>query len=452
MKIKNLRTSRLSWLLFIARRYFGTKRRERGHIASILSILGIAVGVMTLIAVLGVMNGFQLGTISDILEINSYHLRILQGEQENGAEGRSRMFNDTQFHSRLRSVQGVQAVLPFLEIQALCKRDGGSPQIIVIRAVPEDSRERDPGLIEQLSPIAGRFVFTDPRSIIVGRELAAFLGAGVGDTVDIVNVSGSDFNVLKPVEERFVISGIFESGMYEFDLSWAYISLTTARKVFPDGGEAVIGIKLENRFADRQALKHLETVTEGEDVSTETWREYNRSIFSALRLEKLIMTIFLALIFVVVGFNIHQSLKRSVMERTEEIGTLKALGAPAAAIRLIFIFEGLFIGLLGGFFGVVSGLLVSSNIDGIFSAAESLVNGVMGAAAELLRPFIAMGREETFSLFSPAYFYLTEVPSKVLFSEVAAVFLFAFLSSCAAAFFASRRVSKIEPSRVLRYE
>jgi lipoprotein-releasing system permease protein len=140
------------------------------------------------------------------------------------------------------------------------------------------------------------------------------------------------------------------------------------------------------------------------------------------------------------------------MERTEEIGTLKALGAPAAAIRLIFIFEGLFIGLLGGFFGVVSGLLVSSNIDGIFSAAESLVNGVMGAAAELLRPFIAMGREETFSLFSPAYFYLTEVPSKVLFSEVAAVFLFAFLSSCAAAFFASRRVSKIEPSRVLRYE
>ncbi len=452
MKIMNLQTSRLSWLLFVSRRYFGTKRREKGHIAAILSVLGIAVGVMTLIAVLGVMNGFQLGTISDILEINSYHLRINENTAALSGEAGKRLFNDADFHSRLRSVQGIKAVLPFLEMQVLCKGDVGSPQIIVIRAVPEDTAEKDPGLIEQLSPIAGKFEFNDPRSIIVGRELAAFLGAGVGDRVNIVNLSGPDFNVLKPVEEGFVISGIFESGMYEFDLSWAYISLDTARKVFPDGGEAVIGIKLENRFSDRQVLDRLERSFTEKDLSPESWREYNRSIFSALRLEKLIMTIFLALIFVVVGFNIYQSLKRSVLERTEEIGTLKALGAPAAAIRLIFIFEGLFIGLLGGFIGIISGLLVSSNIDGIFSAAEAVVNGVMRAASKLLHPFVSMGGEESFSLFSPAYFYLTEVPSRVLFPEICGIFLFAFLSSCAAAFFASRRVSKIEPSRVLRYE
>jgi lipoprotein-releasing system permease protein len=168
-------------------------------------------------------------------------------------------------------------------------------------------------------------------------------------------------------------------------------------------------------------------------------------------MEKIMMTVLIGLIFVVVGFNIHHSLRRAVRERYEEIGVLKALGASDPAVRRIFILEGLLIGTIGASAGLLLGLLISANINSVFNFAEMLVNAVIGFADLLLFPLLrsSTGR---FSLFSPAYFYITEVPSTVLLREAVLIVVFAVFAPTVAAAAAAARVREVRPAEVLRYE
>ena len=160
------------------------------------------------------------------------------------------------------------------------------------------------------------------------------------------------------------------------------------------------------------------------------------------------------MIFVVVAVNIYQSLRRSVVERTEEIGVLKAIGAPPLPLQLVFILEGLWIGLAGGLLGLGLGLLVSLNINELFRLAEIVVNAVAYAGQWIVGLVTGSGDGATgaFSIFSPAYFYLDEVPAVIVPVEVMAIVIFAILSATIAAWVASRRVSSIAPAAVLRYE
>ncbi|MFW5826140.1 MAG: ABC transporter permease, partial [bacterium] len=213
-----------------------------------------------------------------------------------------------------------------------------------------------------------------------------------------------------------------------------------------------IGVKLDERFRDRLVARRIRSALP--EARVESWREYNRAIFGALRLEKTMMMVLVGLIFIVVAVNIYQSLRRSVVERTEEIGVLKALGAPPRPLQLVFVLEGLMIGLAGGLSGLVLGLAVSLNINAIFRAAEFVVNAVAGAGQWITAFFAGGGADggATFSIFNPAYFYLEEVPAVVVPVEVAGVVLFAVASATVAAYAASRRVSEIAPADVLRYE
>jgi lipoprotein-releasing system permease protein len=161
------------------------------------------------------------------------------------------------------------------------------------------------------------------------------------------------------------------------------------------------------------------------------------------------MMLLLGLIFVVVGVNIYQSLKRRIVERTEEIGILKALGARPESVQAVFVLEGLLIGIVGATIGTLLGLLVSENVNETFQVAEALVNGV-GRMFQWVMQSVGSGRH--FALFSPTYFYLDEVPSRVLFPEVLGIFLFAVLSSTLAAYVASVRTARIRPAAVFRFE
>jgi len=167
-----------------------------------------------------------------------------------------------------------------------------------------------------------------------------------------------------------------------------------------------------------------------------------------------VMMLLVGLIFVVVGVNIYQSLRRSVVERTEEIGVLKALGAGPRPLQTVFVVEGLWIGLSGALIGTMLGLLITANINEVFRLVEIVINGVLGAAnwiAMTLQPESAVVTGQ-FTIFSPAYFYLEEVPCRVYLGEAIGVFLFAVASAAVAAHFASRRVSAITPAEVLRFE
>lgn len=432
------------WVFFIAARYFRSKRKDKNLAPSALSVLGIAVGVMTLISVLAVMNGFQLGFIEDILEISSYHLRI---EPEKGVISQNKL-------SELRQLGEVRAVLPFVDFQTLIQGTYSSLDACFIRGVPPNTPELDGGFIEQLNLAAGSFDLTEADTIVIGKEMANALGVGIGNTVQLVSLAGGSFSVLTPENMEFTITGIFQSGYYDFDKTLCFISLESANRFTDVQNQMTFGVKIYNRFQDRSVQRQIKDILTFDEpansVSIVSWREYNSSFFGALRTEKIIMMFLIGLIFVVVAVNIYHSLQRSVYERIEEISVLRATGASPLAVRSIFIIDGLFIGFLGGTIGLLSGLLISMNINEVFALTEAIINGGMTIIGKLLLPF--MENSENFTLFSPRYYYLTEVPSQVLFREVLFIFLFSVFSSSAAAYSASKKITEIRPSEVLRYE
>jgi lipoprotein-releasing system permease protein len=394
--------------------------------AALFSVVGVTVGVATLTAVLGVMNGFQLGFIESILEISSYHLQLAM-------PGGGRL--DEQALERLRRLPGVRAVVPFSEQQLLAE-GRLDPRGCLLRGLPAEVSSLDAGFAARLALADGTLDLDGPAQVVLGAELARYLGVGVGDAVGLLALGDG----LAPERRTYLVTGLFRSGYYEFDLGWAFARLGA-------GDPVRYGIKIRNRFRDREAAQEVRRALGAGDYRLESWREFNRAFFGALRMEKLTMMVLIGLIFVVVGFNIYHGLRRAVRERFEEIGVLKALGATDGAVRRIFLAEGLAIGLAGSALGLALGLLASANVNGLFRAVEWLVNAVGALAARLAAPI-----GERFSLFSPAYFYLSEVPSRVLFPEAFLVVLFALGSCAAAAGFAARATRNVRPMEVLRFE
>lgn len=431
------------WIFLVAGRYFKTRRREKGNAASVLSAAGIAVGVMTLIAVLSVMNGFQLNTIEAILELNSYHLRITHENPETGLPPGALM--------RLQAVPGVRAVFPFMEIQTLARGAYQDSQVCVLRALPEDIMNTDDSFAERLRIVQGTFDLSSEQSLVIGSELARRLGVKAGEYISLLNLSGTDFSGLKPENLVFQVRGVFKSGYYEYDLSWGFLSLENAKPLMSPADSVLTAVKLTDRFNDEAVLRRAGEIIGG-GGSVISWREYNKAIFGALRVEKIMLMVLIGLIFVVVAGNIYQSLRRSVYERTEEIGVLKALGADPFSIRLIFILEGAFIGFAGCFFGQLLGFLLAGRINAIFAIAEIIVNSGISLINAALRPWFPALGGQAVSFFSPAYFYLSEVPSRIFWTEALFVYCFAMFSTTLAAYFASKRVAAIKPAEVLRYE
>ncbi len=426
-----------SWPLFVARRYVrSTKSRSRITPAR-LSIGGIAVGVTALVTVIGVMNGFQLSFIENILSIHSFHLRIYGSPDSRSLE-------------ELRALPEVKSALPFKESQSLIQGGFGDYRSCVVRGVPSSIAEIDPDLLEKLNMVKGEMDLRGSGGIVIGSELARRLGLGLGDRVRIVAMSGSSFARLRPSNVEFQVRGLFQSGYYEFDSSFGFIHIDEIESIASKGTEEVVGLKLENRYRDAEVAEKVSKILP-KDMEVESWREYNQAFFGALRVEKLAMMLLIGLIFIVVAVNIKNSLERSVMEKRDEIAVLRAIGASGRMIRIVFISEGVVIGFLGAALGSIGGLLITEHINTIFALAERLVNGVLLAGEYLLAP-IAGNYAGRFSIFSPAYFYIQEVPTRVLFPEFLTIFLFAVVSSTLAAYAASKRTSEIYIAEILRNE
>ncbi|TVR85702.1 MAG: ABC transporter permease [Spirochaetaceae bacterium] len=423
-------------MFFIAQRHFRTRRREKGYTASILSVSGIAVGVMTLTAVLAVMNGFQLDTIEDILEINSYHLRISASELQSNASPLD-----------LSRRSGVRTVLPFIELQTIARGFFEEPQAVVLRGVPVDVLDLDPGIAERIEMVSGEFSLASHGSLVIGSQLARHLGVRVGDTVTFLDLGSGDAALRNPREVEFQVRGVFYSGFLEYDRSWGFISLQEAESMFGAGDDLTWGIKLNDRFNDIRMREQIAEYLELNTAQVLSWRDFNRAIFGALRVEKTVLMFLIGLIFLVVAVNIYQALRRSVVERSEEIAVLKALGAPPQAVQLVFVVEGLMIGVLGAFIGTALGLFISQNINGVFAAAELALGGLAVVVS-----LVGGGGASPVPFFSPEHFYIMEVPSHMLFSEVLGVFLAAVASAASAGYFASLRAAWIKPAEVLRDE
>lgn len=431
------------WIWFTASRYIFNKRRN----SPVLAILGIATGVLALIVIISVMNGFQLGFIESILELSSYHLRL-----ENFPEDKT-----AQMREILLSVPGVNAALPFREFQALARGRRANNYAVVVRVVPENAPELDMAMSAKLEFEKGKgeFDISKEGSILFGAELARRLGLEIGDNITLFSIS----EILSSEDESegmasFTVAGIFRTGFYEYDCTWAYLSAQSAKPLIDDNN-LVMGIKLKNRYQDRhileQAQKKLLSSPGFEDVKFSSWRDYNRSFFGALRTEKLFMFILVGLIFIVVGLNIFQAQRRSVLEKREEIGLLRAIGGTEWAVRFVFVCDGAVIGLLGAGAGLLFGLVIASNIQEFFTIVEFFVN-LFIRMVNIIAGFLGGERTQNFAVFSPTVFYIKEIPSRIIPYEVVLIFTFGLLSAISAAWFASRKISKIRPAEVLRYE
>jgi lipoprotein-releasing system permease protein len=215
-------------------------------------------------------------------------------------------------------------------------------------------------------------------------------------------------------------------------------------------GRHQYGIKLEDRYRDRESAVRLEDRLAAYEAEIMSWREYNRALFNALRIEKTVMTVLLALIFVVVGVNVFHGLRRTVFERSEEIGVLRSLGAGSRSVQAVFVLDGLLIGLTGGLAGLLLGLLTAQNVNAVFRGAEWVLNATVNMLDSLVGNGGSLGGR--LQLFSSAYFYVSEVPTKVFAGELLLIFAFAVGASVVSAYLGSRRAATIRPAEVLRYE
>ena len=348
--------------LTIAMRYLRARRGSRLlSFISLIAIGGVVVGVSALIVVMAVMNGLQRDLREKIL-IGSPDLRLLTFGTEMS------MPDWRQVLDTIKRTEGVVAAAPWVHTKALARKGANTPDAVFVSGIEPQGR----GVAEVTSirerAIQGDFRFASAdglgRGVVVGDLLAARLGAVVGDTLTLATISPKDISASTgqfiPYTVDFQITGIFRTGMYEYDDNYVFVGIDAARDL-ARLDDAVTGIEV--RTANRWVASDVGSALEqqlGYPYRAVDWQEQNSSLFQALKLEKLGMGVILGLIILVAAFNIVSNLTMVVADKTREIGILKAMGMRSVSIKRIFFLQGLVIGVAGTALGVVLGLVVST--------------------------------------------------------------------------------------------
>ncbi len=354
----------MSWELFVGLRYLRARRRTFLSLISLISLLGVTIGVATLDIVLGVMTGFEQDLRDKILGMNPHIVVVSYGGPLEG---------DPTLVDRTRKVDGVVAAQPFVYGQAMLAV-GRSAAGVVVRgidphaagAVVDVERHLQSGTLDELGRThavtlgpeegGGR---VDLPGLLIGAELGRQLGAGTGDVVNLISPLGTPGPAgMVPRIKRFVIAGLFDSGMFDYDTTLAYMALPDAQRFFEMKG-AVSGIEVRVRsvYDARTIARAIEAALGGFPYRARDWMEVNRNLFSALKLEKVVYGIVLCLIVVVAAFNILATLTMVVKEKRRDIAVLKSMGGSSASIGRIFILNGAVIGVAGTLLGNVLGLI-----------------------------------------------------------------------------------------------
>ncbi|WP_305908518.1 lipoprotein-releasing ABC transporter permease subunit [Methylomarinum sp. Ch1-1] len=410
-------------ILYIGLRYTRAKRRTQFiSFITLTSILGIALGVTALITVLSVMNGFEAELRQRILGMTS-HTTI---------SGRYGQLNNwRQLEERLQGYPHVEGSAPFVRGQVMVNADRQVSGTLLRGVLPD----HEPGVsevadnmkfgsLDDLQP--GKF------GIILGAELANFLGVMVGDRVTVISpqINSTPAGIL-PRLRRFTVVGIFQVGMYEYDRNMALTHIDDAAKLFRMG-DSVTGLrlKLDDLFNAPQISRQLANELY-RDYRVSDWTKAHSNFFRAIKTEKRVMFIILLLIVAVAAFNIVSTLVMVVTDKRGDIAILKTQGLTNASVMGIFIVLGGVIGVFGTLLGTLGGVLLALNVETIVPAIESFF-GVQFMAADV--------------------YYISEVPSKLNWSDVYVIASMAFILSLLATLYPAWQASRVNPAEVLRYE
>ncbi len=402
--------------LFLSIRYLRAKRKQAFiSVITVISVLGVMIGVMALVVVLSVMNGFRADLMSKILGVKS-HLLVLSYK---GA------FNDyKRVAGRVGQVEGAVATTPFIHSQVMVNRSGNVSGAILRGIQPETagnvlSIER---MIKDGSLSSLENSWDGLPTVIIGNELSKQLGAYPGDILNMISPEGKLTPMGRvPNSQKYKVTAVFDSGMYEYDASMVFVSLKEAQ-AFLGFGDRVSGLEVRVKDvykSDKVGIKIQNAL--GNPYWTKDWKVMNRSLFSALKLEKFAMFVILTMIVLVGALNIISTLVMVVMEKTRDVAILRAMGASAKSIMTIFMVQGLLVGLAGTLAGLASGLGICH----------------------------LLARYKFISLPSDVY-YITTLPVRVEFWDVCLVSLSAVVISFLATIYPSWHASKLNPVEAIR--
>ena len=403
--------------LHIALRYLLAKRKQAFiSVISLISTLGVTVGVMALVIALALMTGLQQEVRDRILSSNP-HIFVWKrgGISDYRAEA-----------EKLRQLPGVEGAAPAILDKALVNAEGGAA-FITLKGI-------DPALEPTVTSIreamrTGRFDDLAPPAaevdaIILGSDLASQLGVVAGDAVLVTTPDGTltPMGMIPKAPRRLRVAGTFNLGLYEFDSTYGFVTLDTAKRLLQKTDVDLIQLRVADMFAAPQIAASLEA-TLGDEYVTQDWADMNRSLFSALALEKIAISLTIGLIVMVAALNIVASLILLVMEKHRDIAILKTMGASARSVTMIFMLQGLLIGIVGTTVGAAAGYAVAQVAD----------------RYQLIRVPVDV-------------YQIAHVPFRVQPFDFVLVIVSAIVVCFLATIYPSRQAAKLDPAQALRYE
>ena len=405
---------------FVALRLLRGVKRQKGFLSlsTFISVAGVAVGVMALIVVIGVMTGFDLDLKKKILSVNAHVIVLKHGAS---------LTDEQQVAAKVKQVPGIVSVEPFIYTQVMYSAPGNVSGGVIRGLALETIRHGGP---QALDVVAGKFADVvaggpgEPPRIAIGNELSRNLNLKVGDYLNIISPLGTLTPMGRmPRMKAFRVTAVFHSGMYEFDSSLVYTSIPALQE-FLGLGQRVTGLEVEIKdiYAAEQIAVRIQQQL-GPPFYTRNWMQMNRSLFSALKLEKIAMFIILTLIILVAAFGIASTLFMMVMKKTRDIAILKSMGATRQSIMRIFMINGLVIGGLGTMIGLGLGL------------------GLCGILKEY--QFIKLPRD---------VYYISTLPVTVQVPDVLAIIAATMAISFLATLYPAWQAARLDPVEAIRYE
>jgi len=413
----------LPYELLIGLRYTRAKRRNHFiSFISLISMLGIALGVAALIVVLSVMNGFQ-------SELRGRILAVVSHVQISGVNGEIAGWQ--QVAAQAAQHPQVRATAPFVQEQGMLSY-GQSVRGALVRGILPDQEDKVADFRQHMKSGNLDMLTPDSFNIILGSELARALGVFVGDKVTLIAPQGvvTPAGVV-PRLKTFNVVGLFEVGMFEYDNGLALIRLEDAQRLYRmEDRVSGVRLKIDDLFKARRVASELAGHINAE-VFISDWTRSHANFFRAVQIEKNMMFIILSLIVAVAAFNIVSTLVMAVTDKQADIAILRTLGASPASIMLVFMVQGALIGFIGLGIGIVGGVALALNVDVVVPFIER----VLGT-----------------QFLSKEVYYISQLPSELQWSDVTTITGVAFVLALVATLYPSWRASRVNPAEALRYE